>query len=71
MESTAQCHFLQDSMYMALYCVDGDVKPLRNLLIAQAVPNQIDDLPLAFSYLHIVRSHFASSHCALDDLGKE
>lgn len=56
LQARVQCQLLQDAMHMALHCVDGEVKPLRDLLIAQAVPNQIYDLPLALTYPHIVQS---------------
>ena len=45
-EPAAQCEFLEDVVDVALDRVDGDVQPCGDLLVAEPLAEEVDDLPL-------------------------
>ena len=56
---------------MALYRARGDVKPLRDFLIGEAFPDQVNNFPLAWGQPHIGDSYSSIFSGVIGDLGKE
>ena len=70
-DPAAQRQLLEDIVDVALYGLGGDTEPAPDLFVAQAVGNQLRDIPFPRGHVHVAKARQALARRVLNDLREQ